>query len=300
MIIDVSTATGTQAVWKQERLVLRVTFTAGQNVGVWTNLHGNYGSPLAIYVVPSTGVLNVDMTDYVRTYKSVTSISIYTSSEKQISVAVAGLINPAGVIIPPHDLEAYKALILPPTRIIWDGTQDGAEDFEFYATAGTWNVTGSASMSSNKRMIGQIAGDFTLTDGTHTKKFAPELMQPCARYVLVKWVSFSGITRRSWFEIKKPKSASADAYELLPIDNEYIEIKGRTDKLTLWLDNLDAYDLWYYGDVILSSDVQISLDGGATFDRVQVETKEIETPDFVANGKLEITVNWKRYDAVNL
>lgn len=300
MIINVNTATGVQPIWKQERLILRVVSAEGNTVGMWTNLHGNYGNPIARYIVPNSDVLDIDMTDYVRTYPNVTQISVYDGNEKRVQVSVVGLISPQSVIIPPHELDAFGAVVVPPSKIIIDGTQDDIETCEFYGSRGTWKVTDSATMSINKRFIGQINDYFVLTNGTQSRLYVPVEMQPCARYALVKWVSFTGVERVAYFEVRGQKSAVSEAYQLQPIDNEYIEIKGRADGLVLMLDGLDAYDVWYYSDVALSSKVEISLDGGQTFDRVQVTTKEVETPDFVINGKVELTVNWKRYDAVDL
>lgn len=300
MIINVNTATGVQSVWKQERLILRVQSAEGNTIGLWTNLHGNYGNPLARYIVPSSDVLDIDMTDYIRTYPFVTRISVYDDTEMTVQVSVVGLINPQGVLIPPHDLDAFGAVIVPPSKIIIDGTQSENVTCEFYGSQGIWSVTGFASISADKRFIGQIDDYFVLSNGTQSHLYMPILMQDCARYALVQWVSFTGVQRVAYFEVRGPKSAVSDAYQLQPIDNEYIEIKGRADGLVLALDGLNAYDVWYYSDVVLSSKVEISLDGGQTFDRVQVTTKEVETPDFVANGKVEITVNWRRYDAVDL
>lgn len=300
MIINVNTATGVQPIWKQEHLILRVVSAEGNTVGMWTNLHGNYGNPIARYIVPNSDVLDIDMTDYVRTYPNVTQISVYDGNEKRVQVSVVGLISPQSVIIPPHELDAFGAVVVPPSKIIIAGTQDDIVTCEFYGSRGTWNVTDSATMSANKRFIGQISDYFVLTNGTQSRLYVPVEMQPCARYALVKWVSFTGVERVAYFEVRGQKSAVSEAYQLQPIDNEYIEIKGRADGLVLMLDGLDAYDVWYYSDVALSSKVEISLDGGQTFDRVQVTTKEVETPDFVINGKVELTVNWKRYDAVDL
>ena len=84
------------------------------------------------------------------------------------------------------------------------------------------------------------------------------------------------------------------------MDNSYNEVKGREDSLDIYLDELMPYDLWYYADVITSSFVEVSLDG-TNWNQVQVTNKNITLPTGGAgNGKLEITVNWRRYDAVTM
>ena len=123
-------------------------------------------------------------------------------------------------------------------------------------------------------------------------------LQCGVRYAMVRWVSFTGATRCHTMEAVKAKSDTKDAFSLLPIDNEYVDIKGREDGFTLHLNGLSAYDLWYYADMIHSSKVEVSLDG-ETWDRVQVTKKSFTAPDGEgSNGEIEIQVNWKRYDAV--
>ena len=103
-----------------------------------------------------------------------------------------------------------------------------------------------------------------------------------------------------YFMLRNQTIASAENYQLLTLDNYYDEIKGRVDGLDLYLDDLLPYDLWYYADVITSSKVEVSLDG-QTWNQVQVTNKNVTIPTGEkGNGKLEITVNWKRYDAVNM
>lgn len=303
MIVDVpNTSSSTSAslsVWKQERLVFKVQETANIAVGVWTNLHGSYSSPMVLYTVPSSGVLYVDMSDYARTYAdTLTKITVYGGYKHEYTITFAGLINPVSVIIPGNSLASAGALIVPPTMLICAFDNNDLEEAEFYKVTGTWGVTGHASISLDKRKIGRIRGSFTLGDGTHFKTYNPRPMRCDVRYALVRWVSFTGQTRTHWLEVVKVKTDASAGYNLLPIDNEYVEIKGRVDGFTLRLDGLTAYDMWYYADMVTSSKVEVSLDG-TNYDRVQVSTKTFIQPDGENNdGKFEINVNWKRYDAV--
>lgn len=299
MIWELSTIVGTQNVWKQQRYIVHDTTYQGWRF--YTDLHGDVNNPLAVY---AAGELYADVTDYLRTYPTVSTLYFADNNDPSlitsINVKFAGLIDPSNVIIPPHDLDAADAKITPPAKIVHTMAHDDPTDCEFYATSGTWSVTGSASLSVDGRHVGQIDGSFAIQDtNSHKRTYTLTPMTCGVLYALVRWVSFSGVTRESWFEVTKCKTAIQGAYSLLPIDNEYINIKGREDGFVLRLDGLCAYDLWYYADVITSSKVEISLDGGTTYDRVQVSTKEFTLPDGeMSDGKLEINVNWKRYDAV--
>lgn len=302
MIYNLSSLVGqTLHLWKQERMIVKST--SGATWGVFTNLHGTQAAPMAVYNADSNGLLYVDLTDYIRTYAStLTTISFTTGiggTTIPFFVVIDGLINPQSVFIPYHYLEAYSALIVPPSMMYNTFDQNDPCDYEFYATAGTWSVTSGASLSVDERHIAQIDSAFTLSDGTHSKKYSPKPMRCDVEYALVKWISFTGVERKAWFEVIKFKTENAGNYSLVPIDNEYIEVKGRTDGFTLRLDGLSCYDLWYYSDVINSSKVEVSFNGGTLWSQVQVKTKDYTIPDGEgSDGKLEIAVNWKKYDAV--
>lgn len=301
MIVNLTADTSAN-VWKQERLVIKLTSII-EDVYFWTNISGSYDSPIAIYTPTTSGEVYIDVTDYLRTYAS-TITDFYVreyDSESQItlSVTIKGLINPENVIIPDNPLADYDALVVPPSFMYCTMDQSDLEQAEFYATSGTWSVTGSAAISTDSRYIGQIEGIFILSNGTNYKRYNPTSFRCGVRYALVKWVSFTGIERVHWFEVEKCKTATKSSYDLMPIDNEYVQIKGREDSFTLHLQGLNNYDLWYYADVLHSSSVEISLDG-TNYDQVQVATSDITIPDGEAgtNGELDINVNWKRYDAV--
>lgn len=302
MIVNMSGG-ATAKVWKQERLIAHLA-SMTNDVKLWTDIEGSAANPIATYTPDTNGDLWVDLTDYVRTYPSVTTFnfSFGVGSNWPLVVTIDGLINPASVLIPYHALKENGAMVIPPSRILWDGTQSDPTELEFYATAGTWSVTGNASLAIDQRSVGQISGAFTLENAEqHNKDYVPTKLRCGLEYAVVKWISFTGAERISWLQVVKSKIASANNYSLLPIDNEYIQIKGREDGFTLRIDGLNVYDLWYYADILTSSDVRVSFDGGTTFDRVEVDTKNITIPDGEAfDGVLEINVNWKKYDAVAL
>lgn len=301
MIVAVGAASAD--IWKGERVIFHSAGTFDV-LRFWTNLHGTQSAPIAIYTAASGYVLNIDLTDYIRTYPSVTKVrfsdDLDPDNVMETTISVLGLINPESVLIPDHALGSNGALIVPPSKMICDFGVGSPISAEFYANSGTWSASGNASMALNKRSIGQIDGAFTLQDtNSHSRKYTPMAERSCGvDYAFVKWESFTGETRCHLFEVWKRKTETADTYSLLPIDNEYIEIKGRRDGFTIRLDGLCTYDLWYYADVINSSKVEVSFDG-SNWDRVQITDKTFTIPDGEAgDGKLEIALNWKRYDAV--
>lgn len=284
--------------WKQERFIIYLNVSADSYVAL---LNAN-SAEIARYTPAANGDVYIDITDYLRANAAPTAtLTIHDDGideEYIIAVSVVGLINPASVIIPPHSLSV--ATICPPSLMYCDGVNKLAA--ELYSDYSAWTIVGNAALRSDKRQIKDILGDFTLSTytGQHIDRrtFSTTPLACGVRYAFVRWVSFTGITRLHMFEVAKAKTSTADAYSLLPIDNEFVEIKGREDGFVLRLTGLDSYDTWYYSDLITSSKVEVSMDG-TNYDRVQVVSKNVTLPDGEAtDGKLEIEVNWKRYDAV--
>lgn len=304
MIIMVSNATTNVAYWKQERLIL-VFNGDGDTLHFWSGTEGSFSSPVAKYTPDANGYVFVDVTEYVRAYASQSAV-LYLKDEAAdanlctINVTVKGLIDPAGVIIPYHYEEYYAKVIAPLSMIAPESGKSLLAEV-YYQNAACY-LTGSATLATNNRYL-TVTGDFSCkfhTQGTPRQyRLKPRL---CGmQYAYVRWQSFTGVTRLHLFEVSKPTMATDDSYNLMPMDNECVEIKGRVDGMTLRLRDLSAYDLWYYADVITSSKVEVSLDG-ANYTQVQVTTKNYTLPDGETkiNGKLEIAINWKRYDAVTM
>lgn len=314
MIIDILTATGTQKIWKGERILFKgesADIEFHEPVRMWTNLHGSNLSPIATYTPTSDYKILVDMTDYIRTYPTVAHVYFNNSRFENIAdvaVSVVGLISPDSVIIPKH-VYSYDLQIEPPSMmyksgslplVMWEARNDASHvDYSAeWGSAGdphlavvstpSWEVPLAAQNSAYVHVEGDT--------GWHRYKFKE---QACDNlYAAVRWESFTGATRSHILEVVKAKIDNANNYSLLNLANEYTEIKGRVDGFTLRIDGLNIYDLWYYADICNSSKVEVCLDV-STWNRVQVTTKSFTIPDGGANdGKLEITLNWKKYDAV--
>lgn len=317
MIVNGMTATAVNA-WSQERLIIELKGAFAGTVKMWTTLHGSSSAPIAEYTGAATDGVNllvrVDLTDYVRTYGSSVFAAYFsyvisgTTYTKNIYITTRGRINPQGVIIPNQRIASAGALITLPTRLYipdYDQTLLDLIEGEFYATnPNDWSINMHASFAIGKRFIGQFTGDTVVLTNSNagvSATYTP-IVVPCdVEYVFVRWVSFTGITRCHIIPARKATISTADAFSLLPIDNEFVNIKGREDGFTLAMDGLNQYDLWYYADIITSSKVEVSIDNGTTWDRVEITDKSITLPDGErTDGKLEIQVNWKRYDAVAL
>lgn len=309
MIFNVKTQSAALQIWKQERLVayIEAHSQAETSILFWSDLHGSQSSPFATYKTQADGKCYIDLTDYVRAFPSLTKLRFYDSSNTttyEITCAVVGLINPAGVLIPHHALED-DCIILPPSRMI-EPIGNAAISVGFYMKDAAPFYFEKLDNSTGVTAVDGVTIPIAYTGGfalwkRHTSKKATYayIPQVCDHaYAMVRWVSLTGVTRCHTFEMVKETTESASNYSLLPIDNEYVTIKGRKDGMTMRIDGLTPYDVWYYADVLTSSKVEVSLDG-STWVQVDVETKNVTMPEGTsANNKFEFKVNYKRYDAV--
>ena len=305
-------------IWSAERQIIYMERVSGSVSEVKLSKRNNETLPyddIATYKLDENGKCAIDITDLVRTFgvyqnaidvNTSLSISLSTTGVRtSFYIRINGIINPADVYIPPFTMP--DALIVPPERILYAGLTDIRCEFYTEVTTGLkWELEG-AILAENKRWIDAI-NDFTIyrvksgeTTIARKSTFQSIYVDPCKfPAAAVRWVSFTGGQRVHHFLLRKPTIASVENYQLLTLDNSYNEIKGRLYGLDLYLDDLLPYDLWYYADVITSSKVEVSLDG-QTWNQVQVTNKNVTIPTGeMGNGKLEITVNWRKYDAVTM
>lgn len=298
------TANWNTSVWAQQRNILTLSAFGAGATHARITITG-YPALTALYIIPASGVLQVDMSDVVRMYQSGTfTVTEMAGSAAGSSItrtwSRAGLISPLSVIIPETDLTTEGAIISPPSEMLYSGLEDIMCEayYENSASWEDWSLTGSAVFVANTqgRQI-QAIGDFIMTNGAVSK--ACRVHRSCLPTCLVEWVSFTGRTRRHVFEAVKQTIEAKDAVQIETISNEYDERKGRRDGFTLRLDGLNRYDFWYYADIITSSKVEVSFDG-SIYTPVQVTTKSVEIPtsDEGELNTLEIQVNYKQYDTL--
>lgn len=271
------------------------------------------------YHADADGKLTIDVTDFVRVY-GFSEYDIRDANDDLIQGGTFDYCNESGEAgsilardphfahIPAHEGNV-GALIVPPSKILGSGR------FEFYTESGNWTLTAADSEFLDSRSA-QIEDACTFSnDDTHESFKRNVTPLDCERrYARVFWVSQFGIMRNAFFEVIEFKQAAQDEFELQRPTKELNATKGMMQSVTLRLDGLDLYDLWYYGDVILSGDVQVLvLDQNneepetiykdeLNADRLHavVTDKNITVPtgEKGFDGKLEITLNTRKYDAV--
>ena len=329
MIVDLTTGTHTDVpYWQQERLVLKLT-TTSDHVDLYDWADQN--TPLATYLT-ADGVAEIDITDYVRANPTRNTYALTydgAGTYWPISIVRAGMIDPAGMAIPVNETSGLlypqmRALIIPPSKLIAGNEALGnVLMMEFYAE----RVNGvSWTYSKNGGQQTALANGVTDVSSSNLKSIQIFVQNTAVvsrniserlcgmRYADIAWVSAAGINgndgrhKMHTWEVRAQEIASANAFSLLDWDNAYNTVKGREDGFTLYLDELSEFDMWYYSDILTSSDVRLLALDEKTFvgnsieecPRLEVVSKSVTLPNGTALGKLEIQVKYKRYDAVNL
>lgn len=119
-------------------------------------------------------------------------------------------------------------------------------------------------------------------------------------YALVRWVGRDGYARQLLWEVEDVQLEQGEQYALYNMNTPFDIHGGAISKMTLKLDNLCAYDYWWYSDIITSSDVRVIVDNEALFDdsaRVQVTTKNVTIPNGDNGATLRVNINFRKYDA---
>lgn len=302
--------------WSQERTLFSGSLLT-DTVGIWSNLHGSQAEPIATFIPDANGDVLIDVTDYLRTYGAqlnaqVTLYFINGANTYTHAMTNMGLISPNSVLAPESEIgQNFGLKVFAPSVMLAPITAGAPIIFELSNESEYQFATGRVKQLPSEA-VANFARENTLavtttevefwhlTDAKYGSVNVKDL-DDCKNYVAVEWVSFTGVKRRHTFEVRKCKVTTDGAFDLLGIENEYIRIKGRVDGFDLYLDELNDYDIWYYSDVVTSSDVRVSFDG-TNWARVEVTEKSYTIPDGEAekNGSIQISVNWKKYDAVSM
>lgn len=314
------------AVYSQERKVVKITNFKADTASVRLVL----SSPINVtsyYLVPTSRELQIDVTDIVRLAESSTIyLSGYNSSGEFVpeeSVICKWITN--GLINPEQDIKPMSELlekwtekadeegadvsvsVAPPSRILkhtglpliieMHGTQDIAV-----------HPVGSTSKNMFNSLKSQITIPYGMNEwfvGNDYERitygvYGTTERNGCNKACAVRWISRYGVQKQFVWYYKDQRVSVSEVVNIGTIDGTYDERKGYVQGLTLFIDELNAYDYWYYSDIITSSKVEICMEGSSLWRVVQVDEKNVQIPnnDMGKPKDLEVQINLQAYDAI--
>lgn len=318
-------------VYTQERSILGITDIDAN--AAYIRLLFISGLPsvaVAKYTVPSSRTLDIDLSDAVRlSATGQVSIGQYNEhdvivgSTSMISWSQAGLINPSKAIIPLNSLicsrvnqNANYSLfpVVPPSKIYIPSTALAFTTIEVvtytaryaYRKVSTGGVSAETAIPSGRSTITLTMNDRYLplydtqaTGGTAAMgTINLEQTDSEKDYVPIRWVSRFGTTKLLYWERRNLKTSTKDSVSIESLANQYDVRKGYVESFTAFMDGLDAYDYWYYADIITSSKVEVLI--GSNWYQAEVTSKDYTIPNTNAGkpNKLEVAINLRKYDTL--
>lgn len=281
----------------------------------------------AYYVVPTSRELQIDVTDIVRMAET-GNFSLYGQDANGNTVSgesvtcqwiTNGLIDPEQDIKPISELlETWtekansqgvdvSVSVAPPSRILeqrgfpliieMHGTQDIAVFPLGTTSPNMFNALKSQitiPYGMNEWFVGNDYENITYGIYGTTER------NGCTNACVVRWISRYGVQKQFVWYYKDLRVNVSEVVSIATIDGTYDERKGYVQGLTLFLDELNAYDYWYYSDIITSSKVEICMEGSSLWRVVQVDAKSIQIPnnDMGKPKDLEVQINLQGYDAI--
>lgn len=313
------------AVYSQERKVVKITNFEKETASVRLVL----SSPINVtsyYLVPTSRELRIDVTDIVRLSKSGTFYlsgfdangKIVFTERETCEWQTKGLINQYTDIKPTSELlEKWTEIadaegvdvsvsLAPPSRILkhtglpliieMHGTQDIAV-FRLGSTSpNMFNALKSQitiPYGMNEWFVGNDYERITYGVYGTTER------NGCNKVCAVRWISRYGVQKQFVWYYKDLRVNVSEVVSIATIDGTYDERKGYMRGLTLFIDELNAYDYWYYSDIITSSKVEVNI-GVGSWRVVQVDAKNVQIPnnDIGKPKDLEVQINFQAYDAI--
>lgn len=126
-------------------------------------------------------------------------------------------------------------------------------------------------------------------------------LQDCEQYAIVEWVAQTGARRRAiWKPISKTWS-STNVVELQSNYNSVRQLKGSALNVKLRIENCDPYDVAYYSDAALASELYVALNVdelsllGDEYTRAAVTGTNYTIP-VGGRQNVELTIALKRYE----
>ena len=311
------TITWNSNIYAQERSILKVTDIANNADIIKVAGLGGLSSYAADYRLTSERTIEIDLTDFVRAFNGSAYVVEMANgsvvSSTIISWSNAGRINPSWMIRParigyPVDTAFY---VMPPNKaiagvgriIIYIKDSTGSYRCKVYRSNGE-STTTTLQAGVNGVYIASTATYLVLQQYTTSwiDVMRTEFTErtDCEQYARLEWQDrYSGDTKSAPWRIVSNTTETSERIDLENIRNEFTVMKGFEQSFIARLEDLSAYDYWYYSDITTSPDVRLYT-GLSSYINVDVATKSVTIPDSDTGkpNNFEIEIKYKRYDAI--
>ena len=304
IVVPVSTTENKSylAVWAKQRTFLRVDNRSNEQLtfGITS------GNTTLDYLISSNEddgyTETIEVTDIVRDVDLII-IDLYDTDETiDINVARVGIADPARLAIPCNNAAGEHLTTLPPSVIYADGKHILMLDVVGGSPVrlnGSTQITPQALLQYMTLPLGAIDADSNVTlEYLSARPIAWHIFWqtktralPCdvdSAHVL--WKSVSGGNKAALWKVKDKGLNVTESVEFATMYDGVDVRKSFGSAMALYLDDLSAYDVWYYSDIIASDIVNVN---GR---QVNVTTSSITYPNGYDRGEVVVNVEFSNFD----
>lgn len=303
--------------YSRERVAVNVTAAKSCTLEVWftSEIGVSYQLPIGDTVIELTKFLPmVIATDgYIRFEGYLGS---GPSEGIDIYVTTVGAENKDRVVVPYNNAITGTIYQVPPHAIYAPHGQFATINIEL-GVNGTyiWNgsiVEGPALRQYDTQMNTVSVGDYLTIgldggDVTNTEIWRTYVQDiPCGvSFKFIVWQGRLGGKKSFYWLVKDVTEEVTDSQEIQAIPNADtlafgVDVrKNYRETMVLYLPNLDAYDIYYYSDIITSNDVTAgsSITEGMA---VRVLSSSVKYPNGNERGRIEVTIEYTNHDTIGI
>lgn len=303
IVVPVSTTENKSylAVWTKQRTFLRVDnrsnepFTLSIKIGN-TTLEYLISSDVSGYTE------TIEVTDIVQDVDSITLEILETAETAEINIARVGIADHARLAIPSNSAAGEHLATLPPSVIYADGKHILILDVfgsNPVRLNGSTQVTPQSLQQYMTLPLGSIAADRNITLeylsanplAWHVFWQTKTRALPCdADSAHVLWKGVSGGNKAALWKVRDKGLNVTESVDFATMTDGVDVRKSFGSTMALYIDDLSAYDVWYYSDIIASDVVNVN---GR---QVNVTTSSITYPNGYDRGEVVVNVEFSNFD----
>jgi len=216
-------------------------------------------------------------------------------SSAELTVARYGAVYYKNINIPTNPYSENNIYQLPPFKILSDITtiEDPSFSVEL-GVLGAFNAYGlnipAEDVALQQYYTIDILGYIGEVIRCGVNWFTRVQAVPCGTvYKRVRWSGRLGGVKEAVWLVKDITDSVTETQDIQTMSNGYDVRKKYNEQITLYLDGLSAYDVYYYSDIIFSNSV------GFDNRKVKVITSSVTYPNGGDTGSVEVVVELANY-----